>query len=88
MDRFPLRASQAAKLHGVSRVTVRNWIKRGWLDGGKVGGWWHTSEEALAEFFRRRNAGELAAHDGGDRTPAEARREHERAVRELIEAGW
>jgi excisionase family DNA binding protein len=44
---------EVAELLGVSNTTVRFWIKRGWLEGIRVGGRYKVKGDALLEFLEK-----------------------------------
>ena len=44
---------KVAELLGVAPTTVRYWIKKGWLEGVRVGGRFKVKGESLLEFLER-----------------------------------
>jgi excisionase family DNA binding protein len=49
------KTGEIADMLGVSRQTVINWIKKGWLKAFKVGKSYRITKEDFEDFLRRAN---------------------------------
>ena len=47
-----LSVNEAAQRLGVSIWTVKRWIKKGKLQGIRIGGWWKVDEAEVKRFIR------------------------------------
>ena len=45
--------SEVSKMLNVTTVSIRNYIKSGYLKGHKLAGRWFVSEEQLRDFFKK-----------------------------------
>lgn len=73
--------TEAGRLMGRNRETVRRWIKRGVIEGVELDGKVYTTAEAI------RRAVQPVTDGPQPRTPAQAGREDKRAVAKLKKLG-
>jgi Helix-turn-helix domain len=45
-----MSVKQVAQEFDIGAATVAGWLRRGWLKGVKVGGWWSIDPESVAEL--------------------------------------
>lgn len=69
----PLALNDAARLFGVHRRTIENWIKRG-LESRRLGRLIYTSREAIDRFAVEPNSNQLPPARKGGMDGAEKRR--------------
>ncbi len=62
-DEF-LTTGEAAERLGVSLPTVKEWLRRGALDGGRIGGRWWVSKESVEQQVALRAALKAVADEG------------------------